>query len=130
MIDTLPTIEGARPSEAEMEFLNHIVQYMHGYAGYRDHIQNLLNAYEGQLPPMVRESMRQELSPETFKQAKNRIPSFNLLKKIVTKLSKVYNEPVNREADKQNNQEALELWEQAGLFDTQMAHANTILNLC
>jgi hypothetical protein len=130
MIETLPTIEGARPSESEMEFLNHIVQYMHGYAGYRDHIQSLLNAYEGQLTPMVRESMRQELSPETFQQAKHRIPSFNLLKKIVTKLSKVYNEPVNREADKSNNQEALELWEQAGLFDTQMAHANTILNLC
>jgi hypothetical protein len=130
MTTDLTPIQGREATPAERDYINTIVDHISSYDQYRDFIQKLINAYEGQLTPMVRESMKVELSATTYEQAKGRVPSFNLLRKIVTKLSKVYNEPAKRVADKEADQEPVEHWEQSGQFDAQLAHANAILNLC
>ena len=61
----------------------------------------LYRVLEGQIRAEIESSMRKEIiSPPALRRALQRVPTINILKKTVDKLSKVYAEPVTRLTEK------------------------------
>lgn len=57
----------------------------------------LFDIFEGNLLPYVEESMKCQLSPQSYDQAKHRIAPINVLRRIIDKLSKIYQQNPTRE---------------------------------
>jgi hypothetical protein len=96
-----------------------------------DHNAVLFDIFEGSLLPYVLEDLQAQLSPDSFKAVKHRVPPINVLQSIVGKLSQIYNEPPARELDKgvEADKEALgKLIAQLDI-DTEMTLANEFCNL-
>ena len=99
---------------------------------YSDNVEynrKLLDIHEGQLMTYVEESMQNELSPEAFARAKERIAPINILSNVVEKLSRVYVDPANRKAANGGDNELLNKYEEWYDIDNKMALANELMSL-
>ena len=102
------------------------VQKHREYLAYND---RLMLVHEGQLRNEIEDSLRAELTAKSFEKAVKRIPSINLLVRIIDKLSRVYSEPVLRDSEKDSDDKLLTYFEDALELDKKMASANRMLNL-
>lgn len=91
----------------------------------------LMQIYNGNLLKFVEDSCRQEYSAAALQKVIQRIPSINLLNKVVGKLSKVYDTEPERECGAENDidEELLDFYEDAFELDTKMQTSNELLNL-
>lgn len=112
------------------DLLPEILVYIHTkYSENIEYNKKLLDIYDGQLRPYVEDSMRLELSPESFARAKERIAPINLCTKIIDKLSRVYVDPASRNTPISTDKDLLDKYEVWYDLDNQMALANTMLSL-
>lgn len=87
-------------------------------------------SYEGQIKKEIEISMRSEtLSDAAYTRAKQRIPSINIIKKTVDKLSKVYAEPVTRMTKSKQDQMIMDSIIEVSGFDSVMMGTNKMVNL-
>lgn len=92
--------------------------------------RKLLDIYQGGLLKYVEESLAIELNPRAFKRSKERIAPINVLTKIVDKLSRVYSEPVLRDAGQNEiDKKLLSYYETQLDVDNNLQSANELLNL-
>lgn len=63
-----------------------------------DHNARLFDIYEGNLLPYVEKALAEQLSVQSFEQARHRISPLNVLCRLVDKLSKIYQQKPVREA--------------------------------
>lgn len=106
-----------------------LMQHVKDHADYLEYNNRLFLVHEGQLRPEIEASLRAELSPKAFAKAKTRIPSINLLVRIIDKLSRVYAEPAERTSTKTTDKALLNQFENWFDINTVMAEANKMLNL-
>jgi len=105
-------------------------------AHYNEHIdyiesnKRLYYIWQGQLQKEVKDSLRKEIiSPAAFHRAKQRIPSINIIKKAVDKLSKVYIENPVRTADEKTDVEIMHNITKFSDMNNIMRVANEFYNL-
>jgi hypothetical protein len=111
------------------EMLPDIVSHYLRYQEYLQFNNRLYRILEGQVRLEVEESLRKEiLSKSALNRALQRIPSINIMKKGVDKLSKVYIESPLRLADNETDQEILRAVSREMSIDTVMMEANRIYN--
>jgi len=91
----------------------------------------LFDIFEGELLPYVEEALRCQLSPQSFNQAKHRIAPINVLKRIIDKLSKIYQQNPTREVVDGTDQDAelLHWYEEKLSIDEKLNQSNEFLNL-
>lgn len=106
-----------------------------------DHIENqeqllkhnhkLFNVYEGELLPLVAESLKQHLSPQVFQQVVSRISPINVLIKIIDKLSKIYQQDPSRIIidGNETDTELLKYYERSFRMNNTMNISNESFNL-
>lgn len=71
-----------------------------------EHNAVLLDIHEGNLEGYVLKAMKSELSPLAFESAKSRVASINILKKLIEKLSQIYEVPPVRTTKLPDGKEA------------------------
>lgn len=105
-------------------------------AHYNEHIdylemnKRLYYIWQGQLQKEVEDSLRRELISKTaFNRAIQRIPSINIIKKSVDKLSKVYIENPLRLADNKTDREVMHNVSRLSDMNNVMRVANEFYNL-
>jgi hypothetical protein len=112
-----------------VELIPDIIQH---FLKYQDYLQFNLRLYrilEGQVKLEVEESLRREIiSPAALRRALERIPSLNILKKGVDKLSKVYLEAPVRMTDSDQDRDIMMGIVRESCLDNVMANANRLLN--
>ena len=59
----------------------------------------LLDIFEGNLLPYVLVDLKKQLNKRAFNVAQNRVPPINILKRVIDKLSQIYNLPPKREVE-------------------------------
>jgi hypothetical protein len=103
---------------------------------YNEHIdyleanKRLYHIWQGQLKEEVENSLRAEiLSPSAYKRAVQRIPSINIIKKSVDKLSKVYIENPMRLAENKTDREIMDSISRVSDMNNIMRVANEFYNL-
>jgi len=89
----------------------------------------LLDVYSGNLLGYVKQSLSEEISPESFKVAQHRLPSINLLEQIVKKLSKVYSDLPKRSCSEKLDDETVQFYLQNSNLNESLSKAETLLNL-
>ena len=90
----------------------------------------MMQIYNGNLLKFVEESCRIEYSDKTFQKVIQRIPPINLLNKVVTKTSKVYDTEPDRSCnDNLIDEELLDYYEDTMGLDSKLQTANELLNL-
>lgn len=111
------------------EMLSDVVQHYLRYQEYLQFNNRLYRILEGQVKLEVEDSLRKEiLSKSALNRALQRIPSINILKKGVDKLSKVYIESPLRLADEKTDQELVTNLSREMCIDNIMMEANRIYN--
>lgn len=112
-----------------VDMIPDIVKHVSDHQGYLDFNFRLYKVYEGQIRDEVENSLRAEMvSNSAFNRARQRIPSINVVKKAVDKLSKVYaSAPVRTAPD--SDRELLESLQKLFEIDRIMGMANVIYNL-
>lgn len=106
-----------------------ILQHIRKHEETLQYNLRLYRVFEGQIKREIEDSMRKEiLSPPALKRALQRVPSVNILKKTVDKLSKVYAEPVTR-LTTNKDQEIMDSIIKISGFNATMMAANKMLNL-
>lgn len=92
---------------------------------------SLFEIYEGQLLPYVEKALCEQLSPQSYEQARHRIAPINVLKRIIDKLSKIYQQnPVRRVVDGTDADAELLAWYEDKLrIDERFNQSNEFLNL-
>lgn len=89
----------------------------------------LLNIYSGNLHDYIKADLSTELSPTAYNVASKRIPSINMLERIVNKLSKVYSDLPKRAAADSSDTDIIQYYvENSNLQDT-LTNAEILLNL-
>jgi hypothetical protein len=111
------------------DMIPELMQYVKDHAEYLEYNNRLFLVHEGQLRPEIEKSLAQELSPKAYAKAIRRIPSINLLVRIIDKLSRVYAEPAERRTVNKIDQELLDEYQDWLDINTIMAEANKMLNL-
>lgn len=107
------------------ELIEHIKLHWESHVQYNS---NLIDISNGALLPFVEASMKEELNPRAFARSKNRIPPINILKKLQTKLSKVYSEAPTREiGENLIDNTLLGLYIEGWDLNSQLAYANDLL---
>lgn len=109
-----------------------IIKQIKQYEERRKHSADLLAIYEGDLLKYVENFLASEFSPQTFQHVKYRIPPINLLRKIVDKLSVIYNRggPQRKIVDgTDRDQELLDWYAEKFEINCVMNQANEFLNL-
>jgi hypothetical protein len=105
-----------------------IVQHIRNHAEYLRYNNRLFLVHEGQLRTEIEQSLRKELdSDSAYAKAIQRVPSINLLVRIIDKLSRVYSEPVVRTAP--SDQALVQYYEREACVSEKMSSANRIYNL-
>jgi hypothetical protein len=79
--------------------LSGLISHYADHASYIAENSKLYEAYDGNLAKLVRGVMQETLSPRTFDVAKQRISPINLLRKVVDKLSTIYQQNPARQLD-------------------------------
>ncbi len=111
------------------ELMPAIVQHIRDHIDYLSFNNRLMLVSEGQLRKEIEDSLRKELSPRAYEKAIQRVPSINLLVRIIDKLSRVYSEPVTRETSNAGDTELIRFYEVEASFNERMTSANRIYNL-
>ncbi len=111
------------------EMIPEIMQHIHNHLAYMEYNNRLFLVHEGQLRPEIEASLKQELSPRAYEKAIKRVPSINLLIRIIDKLSRVYSEPVARTASTASDQKLIEFYEREATVDKTLTSANKVANL-
>lgn len=111
------------------EMLPDIMQHIRQHREYLAYNNRLMLVHEGQLRDEIEQSLRAELSPASAAKAIKRVPSINLLVRIVDKLSRVYAEPTLRSCVDKTDQELVSWFEKVTSMDAKLASANRMLNL-
>lgn len=95
------------------------------------HNRKLFNVYEGELLPLVAESLKQHLSPQVFQQVVSRISPINVLIKIIDKLSKIYQQDPSRIIidGNETDTELLKYYERSFRMNNTMNISNESFNL-
>jgi hypothetical protein len=108
-----------------------ILEYTENHAELLRHNRKLFCVYEGQLMPLVKESLSQHLSPQVFEQMVSRISPINVLIKIVDKLSKIYQQDPSRVVLDGNDTdtELLRYYERSFRMNNTMNVSNECFNL-
>ena len=119
----MPTLKPLR------ELAQEIAHYVKKHRDYLAYNERLMLVHEGQLRQEIEDSLRAELSPASFAKAVKRIPSINLLVRIIDKLSRVYSEPVLRDSEKESDDALITYFEDVLKLDKKLASANRMLNL-
>lgn len=109
--------------------LEEIIKQATQYAENMPKHQKIFEVYEGELIKHVKGVLSTELSPESYKIASKRIPSINLMNKIIKKLSQAYKESPKRTTLDSSDQEILNSYENDLNINTVMGRADTLLNL-
>ncbi len=106
-----------------------IMQHVRNHSDYMAYNNRLFLVHEGQLRKEIEDSLRKELSPKAFAKAITRVPSINLLIRIIDKLSRVYSEPVTRTPSEEADKALVEWYErEAGVSDV-LSSGNRMFNL-
>ena len=79
-----------------IEMIPTLLEHIETNANKIEHNHKLFNIYEGELMPLVKQSLQQHLSPQVFEQMISRISPINVLIKIIDKLSKIYQQEPSR----------------------------------
>ena len=82
-----------------------IHQFIQSNSNRLEHSHDLLCIYEGDLLRFIEEMFKEEMGPQSFKAVRPRIPPFNLLTKIVDKLSRIYQQGVQRTVIEGNDED-------------------------
>lgn len=90
---------------------------------------DMLDVFNGGLLKKLQDSMRTELSPESYARSAERLVAINLILRLVDKLSGVYNAEPTRICGTDGDQELLDSVVEALDFNSKMAFANRMLNL-
>lgn len=83
-------------TRASMEYL---VKHHESHQQLLDNNRIALNILKGNLMPYLCEAVDRQLNPKSAAVAKERIPPFNLMKRVIDKLSKIYDQKTSRIAD-------------------------------
>lgn len=75
-----------------------LIKHIETYAPLLSHNEKLFDIYEGNLLPYVERALADQLSQQSFEQARHRISPLNVLVRIVDKLSKIFQQNPIREA--------------------------------
>ena len=91
----------------------------------------LFDIFEGELLPIILEKLRCQLSPQSYKYAKERVAPINVLKRIIDKLSKIYQQNPTREViDGTDEDKELVSWYEEVLgIDELLNQSNEFMNL-
>ena len=81
------------------ETMKWLVKYHETHSGLLDNNGVAIKIFEGELMPSICAAIDRQLEPESAKIAKERIPPFNLMKRVIDKLSKIYDHKTSRVAD-------------------------------
>jgi hypothetical protein len=72
------------------------------------HNYQVLDIDEGNLLPYVLDDLKKQLSPKAFESAKHRVSPINFLRKLLDKLSKIYQDGCFREVEEESSFELVE----------------------
>lgn len=112
------------------EMTAEIIQHYNEYIDYLESNRRLYYIWQGQLKKEVEDSLRKEIISNTaFNRACQRIPSINIIKKSVDKLSKVYIENPGRIADNETDKEIMHNIAKYSDMNNIMRVANEFYNL-
>lgn len=111
------------------ELVPDIVTHIQAHRQYLEYNNRLMLVFEGQLRKEIEDSLQVELSPESYRKAIKRVPSINLLVRIVDKLSRVYCEPAMRTTEKEEDLKLVRYYESKANIDDALTSANKMLNL-
>jgi hypothetical protein len=108
-----------------------IIEKGQQYAPRLDHNHNLLEIFEGDLLKFVLSDLQKQLSPKSFEAIKHRISPINLLRKLIEKLSTLYNSKPTRTItpESESQKSALDFYVKELDFDANMTSANEMFNL-
>lgn len=91
--------------------------------------ENLFDILEGDLLSKVDAVLRDQLlSDKAYAAARRRIPSINIIKKIIDKLSKIYATPISRTAENPVDQEIMDFYVKEMQVDTYMGDSTRFFN--
>ena len=95
------------------------------------HNHILFDIYEGSLLPYIEQDLRNQLSPSSYAMAKNRIPPINVLKRLVDKVSKIYQQRPSRmvQDGSDSDSELLAWYEMQMMLDQKLNISNEFFNL-
>lgn len=106
-----------------------IISQWNKLAGPRATNWELYEVLNGALMDKVLSSLQAELiSRKGYIQMANRIPSYNIHKRLIDKTSKVYHEPALRSTDKESDQALIDDIVRTADLDSEFALANDYLN--
>jgi hypothetical protein len=108
-----------------------LVEYAKSKQDYTAHNRELFEIYEGDLLKYIQQALRKQLSKKAYESIVHRIAPVNLLRKLIEKLSKIYQEGVIRKItpDDETNKELLSWYVSQTDMNTQMACATESFNL-
>lgn len=108
-----------------------LIDHMDNHKQLLAHNRKLFNIYEGDLLPLVKDSLSEHLSPQVFSQMVSRISPINVLIKIVDKLSKIYQQDPSRTVSQGNDtdMELLRFYERSFHINNMMNVSNESFNL-
>lgn len=108
-----------------------MIKHIEANKPFLDHNKTLFDIYEGDLLTHVLADLEIQLGQQSFKQAKHRVAPINLLKRLIDKLSKIYNKPPERLPliENQSDSDLISFWEETTQLDTHMDMANELFNL-
>lgn len=111
--------------------LPEIKKYIQQNSQFLNHNKKVFNIYEGDLLSYILEDMYNQFSPQYFEQIKHRIVPINILKKIIDKLSKIYQQqPVRSIEDGlTSDTELLQYYEESFKINKYMNVCNEFFNM-
>jgi hypothetical protein len=98
----------------------------------RCHNHDLLMIFEGELKSYVEESLRHQLAPKSMQVIKHRLAPVNILRRITTKLAKIYKQPPIRTVEGSENEadkELLTYYQDCFKINRVMKNSNLFFNL-
>lgn len=99
---------------------------------YLAHQHALIDIYEGNLCKYVDEDLRNQLSAQSYVQARFRMAPINILPKVIDKLTHIYQTPVVRrvEGGTDSDAELMQWYVDYMKLNSKMNSANEMFNLC
>jgi hypothetical protein len=110
--------------------INDILKHINNHQSTLEYNYRLYTAYEGQIKKEIEDSMRKEiLSPAAYRRASQRIPSINILRKGIDKISTVYAEPIKRLSNDKTDTNIMDNIVKYSNLDIALLHADAMSNL-
>ncbi len=89
-----------------------------------------IDIMDGNLSPYVDKLLQQQLSLQSYWQAKQRMSPINILPKVIDKLTNIYQTTVIRTSERKSDEELAEYYVKQMDMNVQMNCANELFNLC